>query len=153
MLIGCRDDKRGQDAANEINKEIIKDSNGFVIFKQLDLASFKSIRKFADEINEEEAIDILINNAGVFFTPKNWLTKNGFEMHFGVKYLGHFLLTILLLEKLKKSNTISRIICVASYAYFLSNINFEDLNLRSNYYFYIWKAYGQSQLGNYFINT
>ena len=53
MIIGCRDDKRGQDAADEINNEIIKDSNGFVVFKKLDLASFESIRKFADEMNEE----------------------------------------------------------------------------------------------------
>ena len=145
MIIGCRDDKRGQDAADEINKEIIKDSNGFVIFKKLDLASFESIRKFADEINEEEeAIDILINNAGVFFTPKHYLTKDGFEMHFGVKYLGHFLLTLLLLEKLKKSNEISRIISVSSHGYFVTKIHFEDVNLRSNYY--KWRANGQSQL-------
>lgn len=145
MIIGCRDEKRGQEAADEINKEIQKDSKGFIIFKQLDLASFESIRKFADEIDEEEeAIDILVNNAGVFFTPKNSLTKDGFELHFGVKYLGHFLLTILLLEKLKNSDTISRIISVSSHAYFITKIHFGDLNLQSNYY--KWKANGQSQL-------
>ena len=145
MIIGCRNVQRGQAAADEINDEIQMNDNGYVVSKQLDLASFESIRQFANEINEEEeAIDILVNNAGVFFTPKNSLTNHGFEMHFGVKYLGHFLLTLLLLEQLKKSNAISRIISVASHAYYFTNIQFDDFNLQLNYT--KWRANAQSQL-------
>ena len=98
MIIGCRDTQRGQQAADEINEQLV---NVKVYLKQLDLASFDSIVKFANEINEEEdSIDILINNAAIMFTSKDEKIVDGFEPNFGVNYLGHFLLTILLMGKL-----------------------------------------------------
>ena len=82
--------------------------NGKVCFKQLDLASFESVRKFADEIKkEEEAIDTLVNNSDVMLTPKEARTKDGFEMTFGVNYLEHFLLTLSLLNKLMQSKSVA----------------------------------------------
>ena len=98
MIIGCRDIQRGQQAADEINEQLV---NVKVYLKQFDLASFDSIVKFANEINEEEdSIDILINNTAIMFTSKDEKTVDGFELDFSVNYLGHFLLTILLMDKL-----------------------------------------------------
>ena len=145
MIIGCRDAKRGQQAAHEINSQVI--NNGKVYFKQLDLASFESIRKFADEINrEEDAIDILINNAGVAMLKNDVRTNQGFEMNFGVNHLGHFLLTLLLLDKLNKSKSIARIINVTGAIYIISEIQFDDINFDKN--FNPIKTYAHSKLCN-----
>ena len=146
MIIACRDVKRGQDAADDINRDKRVKNNGKVYFKQLDLASFESIRKFANEINNEEAIDILINNAGVMLAPQDKRTKEGFEMHIGVNHLGHFLLTMLLLDKLKQAKSIARIINVSSEMYWFGKIQFDDINMEHN--FDKAKAYGQSKLAN-----
>ena len=147
VIIGCRDVKRGQDAADQLNKDKRVKNNGKVIFKQLDLASFESIRNFVKEINnEEEVIDILINNAGVMLAPQETRTKEGFEMHFGVNHLGHFLLTMLLLGKLKQAKSIARIINVSSTMYWFGTIQFDDINMEHN--FDKTRAYGQSKLAN-----
>jgi NAD(P)-dependent dehydrogenase (short-subunit alcohol dehydrogenase family) len=69
----------------------------------LDLSDLSSIRKFAGTVQKQfPKIDILINCAGVYDTSgKLEYTKEGFEMHFGVNHLGHFLLTNLLISNLK----------------------------------------------------
>ena len=122
-------------------------NNGKVYFKQLDLASFESIRKFADEINrEEDAIDILINNAGVAMLKNDVRTNEGFEMSFGVNHLGHFLLTLLLLDKLKQSKSIARIINVTGAIYIISEIQFDDINFDKS--FNPIKTYAHSKLCN-----
>lgn len=73
---------------------------------QLDLASFESIKAFTEVVKTGfTKIDILINNAGVYLPIKmHEMTKDGFEMHFGVNHLGHFLLTHLLFDLLKNAN-------------------------------------------------
>lgn len=72
---------------------------------ELDLASFSSITEFANEVLKKfSQIHVLINNAGVYAPLKDHaFTKDGFEIHFGVNHLGHFLLTNLLLDRLKES--------------------------------------------------
>lgn len=72
---------------------------------QLDLASFESIENFVEVMKAGfYKIDVLINNAGVAIPLKKALkTKEGFEIHFGVNHLGHFYLTNLLLDHLKKA--------------------------------------------------
>lgn len=72
---------------------------------ELNLASFLSIKEFATEVIKNFAeIHVLINNAGVYVPFKEQaLTDDGFEIHFGVNHLGHFLLTNLLLEHLKQN--------------------------------------------------
>ena len=69
----------------------------------LNLASLASIRQFADAVLKDfPEIHVLINNAGVYVPLKDRaLTEDGFELHFGVNHLGHFLLTNLLLDRLK----------------------------------------------------
>jgi NAD(P)-dependent dehydrogenase (short-subunit alcohol dehydrogenase family) len=72
---------------------------------KLDLNSFEAVRQFAKEFNSKyEKLDILVNNAAVMLNPEKELkTEDGFEIHFGVNHLGHFLLTRLLLDKLVKA--------------------------------------------------
>lgn len=116
-----------------------------MIVKELDLASFASIRKFANDfLRSEQKLDVVINNAGVLGVPFS-LTEDGFETTFAINHLGHFLLTNLLAERLKESKP-SRVIMVSSRLYKSGKINFDDLNGRQNYS--AWKAYSQSKLAN-----
>ena len=83
---------------------------------ECDLSSFDSIHTFAKLYNnEEDRLDILICNAGLVYTP-NIYTKDGLNYVMQANYLGHFLLTNLLLQKLKKCQP-SRIINVSSSAH------------------------------------
>ena len=123
VIIACRTKSRGEAAVSDIRR---KSGNDSVFFRSLDLASSDSIRKFSKEILEAEPhIDILILNAGVMFTPYQ-LTEDGFEMQFGVNHLGHFLLTHLLLDRLKESAP-SRVVVVSSLAHKIGRLDFNDM--------------------------
>jgi len=93
---------------------------------------------------EEPRVDVLVNNAGVYQCPYS-KTEDGFEMQFGVNHLGHFLLTNLLLDLLKRSAP-SRVIVVSSKLYKHGHINFEDLNSECDYDKAF--AYSRSKLAN-----
>ncbi|TMS07291.1 Dehydrogenase/reductase SDR family member 13, partial [Larimichthys crocea] len=95
--------------------------NTQVVFMQLDLSSFKSVRNFAENfLKNEPRLDILINNAGVMSPGR---TKEGFGMAFGVNHLGHFLLTNLLLERLQQCGP-SRVVTVSGLLQRFGNIDF-----------------------------
>ncbi|CAF0995457.1 unnamed protein product [Brachionus calyciflorus] len=142
VILACRDLDKALQTADDIRKE---SGNGNVFVEILDLASFESIRKFSSKINsQEDRIDILINNAGIMMCPK-WKTKDGYEMQFGVNHLGHFLLTNLLLDKIKQSGP-SRIINVSSRAHEKGKMNWDDLNSENSYE--PQEAYRQSKLCN-----
>lgn len=141
IILACRDMEKCEAAAKEIRGETL---NHRVNARHLDLASLKSIREFAAQVTEEEEhVHILINNAAVMRCP-HWTTEDGFEMQLGVNYLGHFLLTNLLLDKLKASAP-SRIINVSSLAHVAGHIDFEDLNWEERKYD-TKAAYCQSKL-------
>jgi NAD(P)-dependent dehydrogenase (short-subunit alcohol dehydrogenase family) len=115
------------------------------VFVQLDLASLDSVRKFAAKILEEEPrIDILINNAGVINSTYRE-SADGFESTFAVNHLGHFLLTNLLLDRIKEAPS-ARIVNVSSIAYKRANLNLDDLNLEKSYD--PWIAYRNSKMAN-----
>lgn len=140
--MACRDLKKGERVRAEI---VTATGNENVIVKSLDLASLASVRAFAKDILETEPqINILINNAGVMWSPK-MQTEDGFELQFGTNHLGHFLLTNLLLEKIRASVP-SRIINVSSVAHTRGTINFDDLNSDKDYSRRL--AYQQSKLAN-----
>ena len=143
VILACRSVERGEKAAVEVRK---RSSNDNVVFRQLDLASLESVRKFASKILEEEPrVDILINNAGVMALPQRYLTVDGFEMQFGTNHLGHFLLTYLLLDRIKEAPS-ARIVNVSSGAYRGGKIDFDNLNSEKTYS--QWIAYGNSKLAN-----
>ena len=82
-------------------------------FIHLDLTSLKSVRNFVKTFNSRfKKLNGLVNNAGVMHTPQQ-TTDEGFELQFGVNFLGHFLLTELLLPTLEKTKD-SRIIHTSS---------------------------------------
>ncbi|CAG2240970.1 RDH12 [Mytilus edulis] len=144
VIIACRDMTRANAAADDIKR--ISGSKEIYV-RHLDLASLKSVRTFAENIKRtEKRIDILLNNAGVMACPYG-KTVDGFEMQFGVNHLGHFLLTNLLLDLIKKSAP-SRIINVSSFAHvFTGPLDFDDIAKREKSYSEI-RAYSQSKLCN-----
>ena len=130
VILACRSVEKGEKAVVDVKK---RSGNNNVVFVQLDLASLDSVRDFAAKILEDvPQIDILINNAGVMMIPERRLTKDGFEMQFGTNHLGHFLLTNLLLERIKEAPS-ARIVNVSSIAYRNGVIDIDDLNSERSY--------------------
>ncbi|KAM8714247.1 hypothetical protein ACLKA7_014391 [Drosophila subpalustris] len=142
VYMACRDMKKCEEAREEI---VLETKNKYIYCRECDLASMDSIRNFVATFNrEQKRLDVLINNAGVMRCPRS-LTKDGFEMQLGVNHLGHFLLTNLLLDVLKKTRP-SRIVVVSSLAHTRGEINTGDLNSELSYD--EGKAYSQSKLAN-----
>ena len=148
VIMTVRNLQKGKEAVETIKKE---NPNAKLDLMILDLADFDSIRKFSDEFHSKYSqLHVLINNAGVMAPPKRELTEQGFEVQFGANHLGHFLLTGLLLDILKKTPN-SRIAVQSSGVHKLkqyggADIFFADLNFEKSYnkdY-----AYGQSKLAN-----
>ncbi|XP_042149954.1 retinol dehydrogenase 11-like [Ixodes scapularis] len=111
VILACRNLEK----ADKAMQEIFEETQQKVVIKRLDLASLRSVREFADDILKTESrLDVLVNNAGLINdTSKVQLTEDGYEVCFQSNYLGHFLLTILLSELLKKSAP-SRVINLSS---------------------------------------
>ncbi|XP_059811456.1 retinol dehydrogenase 12 isoform X1 [Hypanus sabinus] len=142
VILACRDLTKAEAAAQDIREDT---GSKQVIVRELDLANTRSIYQFAENIiKEEKVLNILINNAGVMMCPF-MKTSDGFEMQFGVNHLGHFLLTFLLLDHLKKSSP-ARIINLSSLAHGFGRINFKDLHSENSYDG--GSAYCQSKLAN-----
>ena len=114
--------------------------------QELDLTSLESVRAAAEQLrSKHDSIDLLINNAGVMFTPKS-ATKDGFELQFGTNHLGHFALTGLLLDRLLPVPG-SRVVTVSSVGHrFARGIRFDDLQWEQDYSRV--GAYGQAKLAN-----
>lgn len=112
----------------------------------LDLASLDSVRAAAEVIaGRHPRIDILINNAGVMFTPPG-TTAEGFELQFGVNHLGHFLLTTLLLPTLQAAGD-ARVVTLSSEAHRRWGIDLDDINFDRRDYD-TFAAYGQAKSAN-----
>jgi NAD(P)-dependent dehydrogenase (short-subunit alcohol dehydrogenase family) len=117
-------------------------------FIQVDLASCASVRAAATEVGSAvTVIDVLINNAGIM-GPNFSLTPENVESQFGTNHIGHFLLTNLLIPKLKAAGTGSRIVNVSSMLYQFSPVRFDDYNFSNGATFNTWEAYGQSKTAN-----
>ncbi|RXN29214.1 dehydrogenase reductase SDR family member 13-like protein [Labeo rohita] len=147
VILACRNKQRGEAAAQAIRKETENDA---VIFMHLDLASQKSIRSFAETfLKTEPRLDLLVNNAGLATTGRN---EDGLGMILAVNHIGPFLLTNLLLERLKECAP-SRVINVSSLVHHVGTIDFDcinthkTLNLGSSDYDVFWD-YSSSKLCN-----
>lgn len=142
VIIACRNQQKGEAAAQQIRDEKPK---GTVRMMQLDLADLDSVRHFAETIHHDyDRLDLLINNAGIMHPPFG-KTKQGFETQFGVNHLGHFSLTGLLLDLIKRTPH-ARIVTVSSMAHRFGRIDFDNLNAEKGYR--ANAAYGQSKLAN-----
>jgi len=142
VVLACRSREKAEGAVREILAEV---SNADVTLVDLNLGSLRSVRECAQELHEKyNAIDILINNAGVMVPPYQ-LTEDGFELQFGTNHLGHFAFTGLILDLLTK-NPGSRIVNVSSGAHRWGSINFDDLECKQKYV--PTRAYGQSKIAN-----
>lgn len=144
VILACRSQEKGKKAEVDVRRE---SGSSDVHFRQLDLASFESIRKFAEEVlSEELRIDILINNAGVMYCTFG-KTEDGFETQFGVNHLGHFLLTNLLLDKIKQAPE-GRIIVLSSLAHIsATKLDLDTINSKAHYSLFP-TAYPKSKLAN-----
>ena len=116
----------------------------------LDLARLQSVRAAGQAIaSRHPRVDILINNAGVMFTPPG-ATADGFELQFGVNHLGHFLLTTLLLPQLRAAAAASgdaRVVTLSSEAHRHWGIDLDDINFERRGYD-TFLAYGQAKSAN-----
>ncbi|MCX5199532.1 oxidoreductase [Streptomyces sp. NBC_00249] len=111
----------------------------------LDLADQASVRDAAKELGDLcPGIDLLINNAGVMWTPEV-RTVDGFELQFATNHLGHFALTGLLLDALR-ARPGARVVTISSYLHKLGRIDFDDLDGDRRYGRY--RAYSRSKLAN-----
>ncbi|MGA8548512.1 MAG: SDR family NAD(P)-dependent oxidoreductase [Mycobacterium sp.] len=117
-----------------------------VTLQALDLSSLESVRAAATALRKAyPRIDLLINNAGVMYTPKQ-VTADGFEMQFGTNHLGHLALTGLLLDNLLGVRG-SRVATVSSQGHRIrAAIHFDDLQWEQRYDRIA--AYGQAKLAN-----
>ncbi|KAK9412647.1 dehydrogenase/reductase SDR family member 13-like [Crotalus adamanteus] len=122
VILACRDKARGESAVCDIRRE---SGNSEVILMILDLANLNSVRAFAQTfLKLEPRLDILINNAGVF---KDGQTTDGFDLGFQVNHLAHFLLTHLLLDRLKRCAP-SRVVIVSSCWHLYGKIDFRTIH-------------------------
>ncbi|KAI0984350.1 hypothetical protein GJ496_003987 [Pomphorhynchus laevis] len=123
VIMACRSEYKAKMAKDIMLRENI---NRDIVVEIVDVSSLASVRSFAQRIcSQYDKIDILINNAGVM--TDSCLSEDGYEIHFATNHLGHFLLTNLLLDKLKKSPD-ARIINVSSAAHLIGR--FEESHLR-----------------------
>jgi NAD(P)-dependent dehydrogenase (short-subunit alcohol dehydrogenase family) len=147
VVITSRDRARGNAAVEEIRAESGSDR---VEVMELDLADLASVRTFADAyLASHDRLDVLVNNAGVVQGSRTQ-TRDGFETTFGVNHLGPFLLTQLLLDRIRESAP-SRIVVVSSHAHKSARqgLDFDDLQSERKYSSF--GVYGKSKLANIYF--
>jgi NAD(P)-dependent dehydrogenase (short-subunit alcohol dehydrogenase family) len=141
VVIVSRDAQRGEIARAAISRET---GSSQLDVMQADLASLDSIRALAKRFQATHgSLDVLINNAGVF-EPHRRLSADGIEMTFAVNVVAPFLLTELLLERLRQSAP-SRIVNVCSAMHASASLDIDDLQFEGRRYG-MTRAYGQSKL-------
>lgn len=151
VIMACRSRERGEAAVADVKRE---SGSSNVVFIPLDLGSLKSVRSFAETfLKTEPRLDILINNAGVYLQGR---TEDGFGLMFGVNHLGHFLLTNLLLKRLKECGP-SRVVTVSSMAHNFGSIDFNCLSTHKalglgTSFVPVLKIYSDSKLCNVLFN-
>lgn len=142
VLLACRNAEKAATALEAVRSAATGPAPEVVA---LDLADLDSVRAAARDIADRvEALDVLMNNAGVMATPKG-RTAQGFETQLGTNHLGHFALTGLLLALLERAAA-PRVITTSSHAHRMGRMRWDDLQWQRGYE--RWRAYGQSKLAN-----
>jgi NAD(P)-dependent dehydrogenase (short-subunit alcohol dehydrogenase family) len=141
VVLTGRNDAKGRHAIDKIRGQF---PNAKLSYETLDLASLASVADFATRFAATHAsLDLLINNAGVMALPTRQTTADGFEMQFGINYLGHYALTARLLPLLRRGH-LPRVVNLSSLAHRSGAIDFDDLQGAKSYN--PFKAYCQSKL-------
>ncbi|XP_058569695.1 dehydrogenase/reductase SDR family member on chromosome X isoform X1 [Neofelis nebulosa] len=128
VIIAGNNDSKAQDVVRRLKEET---SNDKVEFLYCDLASLTSIRQFVQKFKKKKIpLHVLVNNAAVMMVPQR-KTRDGFEEHFGLNYLGHFVLTNLLLDSLKEAGRpgrTARVVTVSSATHYVGELRLRDLH-------------------------
>ena len=141
LAIVGRDRDRTEDAAREIRTAGGGQADVFIV----DLSSQSEVRRLAAEALETlDRIDVLVNNVGGYWDTRH-VTADGLERTFALNHLAPFLLTNLLLDRLKQGAP-TRVVTVSSNAHRLGRIDFDDLQGERSYSGA--RAYSQSKLAN-----
>jgi NAD(P)-dependent dehydrogenase (short-subunit alcohol dehydrogenase family) len=142
IIMVCRSRERGETVQREIRAE---SGNSQVDLLLADLSAQADIRRLAADINANySALHVLINNAAIIPQQRRE-TADHLEMQFAVNHLAYFLLTNLLLDKLKASAP-ARIVNVASQVHASGVIDFDDLQARRHYH--ASQVYSNTKLAN-----
>ncbi|MCX5281042.1 oxidoreductase [Streptomyces sp. NBC_00198] len=144
VVLAVRDPEKGKHAAARL---VARTPSADIRVVHLDLSSLASVRDAAAELRSACArIDLLINNAGVMYTPYR-TTEDGFELQFATNHLGHFALTGLLLDLLP-ADPAARIVTVSSAGHRMGGpLDLDDPHWRNRPYDRT-AAYGHSKLAN-----
>ncbi|MFD3525408.1 oxidoreductase [Streptomyces sp. NPDC058653] len=143
VVMAVRNTAAGERASEGIRRSL---PNAEVQVRQLDLASLESVRAFAKGMCDDfPSIDLLVNNAAVLHMGEPRTTEDGFEAIFGVAVLGHFALTGLLLDNIRRAGA-SRVLSVSSVFHKKARLDPNDLMSRDD--FTARRAYGRSKLAN-----
>jgi len=144
VIMHARSQERGQAALEEVRKESGSDTVDLML---CDLAVQAAVRGFAAEFLEKyPRLDVLINNAALIPKERS-ITPDGIEMQLAINHLAPFLLTNLLLERLKSSAP-ARIVTVSSSLHMQGKINFDDLQSEKSYKVAGWVPYNHTKLMN-----
>ena len=137
VILACRDVARAEAAMDRIRVDA---PNAELSFQPLDLADLDQVREAAKAVLAGPRIDVLINNAGVMIPPKT-LTKQGFELQFGVNHLGTFAFSGLV-----HGHIDDRIVITGSIAHKSGAMDYSDLSASRSYH--NWQRYQMSKLAN-----
>jgi NAD(P)-dependent dehydrogenase (short-subunit alcohol dehydrogenase family) len=140
LVLLCRNATQGESLCSEL---INLTKNPAISYLTADLADLTQVKQAAEAFKQQFVrLDVLICNAGVFYMNRS-ITQDGFESHFGINYLSHYLLTRLLQPWLENSMS-SRIIHVASDAHAWAKLDLNNLQLTRNFNGLV--GYGNSKL-------
>lgn len=137
VVLACRDESRAREAMARIVRDVPKAALSFL---RLDLADLDQVREAAAEVRAGPRVDVLVNNAGVMIPPRT-LTRQGYELQFGVNHLGTFAFAGLV-----HPHVDDRIVITASLAHRSGELDFSDLAATRSYH--NWSRYQMSKLAN-----
>ncbi|MFD8078660.1 oxidoreductase [Streptomyces sp. NPDC059718] len=141
VLLAVRDTARGEAVASSLRRAY---PGAEVAVRRVDLLDVDSIRRAAEEIGEEESVDVLVNNAGISMVEHS-VTAQGAERHLAANHLGHFALTALLEPVLRRSPA-PRVVTVTSYMHEKGELDLDDVAWSRKYT--PLAAYSASKLAN-----
>jgi NAD(P)-dependent dehydrogenase (short-subunit alcohol dehydrogenase family) len=143
-VLACRNLAKAQASLAQIQAEI-PGARAEII--QLDLASLRSIHRFAEAFKAKYSqLNVLLNNAGIMMVPYG-ITEDGFESQLGTNHLGHFALTGLLIDLLLKTPG-ARVVSVSSLGHRYASMDFDNLMYEGGKGYLSMGAYNRSKLAN-----